>query len=92
MAVESPSSPWTATILDRYISPLNKSDSCIDIPMKPTRYQYPFDKKIQTPSMIFTLEDLVAYSTLRASISLLSTAGYKTVKPAMFDNERISVN
>jgi hypothetical protein len=38
--------------------------------------------------MAFTPENLVTYSTLSAS-SLLSTAGYNTVKPAMFDDERI---
>jgi hypothetical protein len=33
--------------------------------------------------MTVILDNLVTYSTLSASVSLLSTAGYKTVNPAM---------
>jgi hypothetical protein len=58
--------------------------------IKPTLYQS-LQQGVQKPGMTVILDNLlVTYSTLSASVSLLSTAGYKTVKPAMFDNERIS--
>ena len=55
-------------------------------PIKPTLYQS-LRQVTRTPGMTVILDNVVTYSTLSASVSLLSTAGYKIVKPAMSETK-----
>ena len=48
MAVESPSSPWTATILGAYVSRFNKIDSRIDLSNKANTISVPSIKGLDT--------------------------------------------